>query len=141
MSFESDMRRAVDECDIQRLLSSYNRFHDDRRTRDLVQLFTADARLKVMGKDLVGQDVIAEFFGPPPETPIRASGQHLLSNVLIEVTGDEASAVSDYTFIRRDAAGETNVVLAGRYHDVLARTSAGWRFRVREATALGRTRD
>jgi hypothetical protein len=138
MSLEAEIKRVVDERAIERLLLSYNRCHDDRLTKDLVALFTSDARLKAMGKDIVGQEELAKFFGPQPETPPRATGQHLLSNVLIDVDGDQARAVSDYTFVRRDASGVTSVVLAGRYLDVLVRTSAGWRFKDRQATSLGR---
>jgi hypothetical protein len=132
------MDRMHDEHAIQRLLTQYNRCLDDGRIEALVELFADDGRLKSMGKDAVGRAAIGAFFGLGSPRPAKVSGQHVLSNILIDWDGDEASAVSDFTYIRRSAAGASSIVLAGRYLDRFVRTPAGWRFSLREAVALAR---
>lgn len=127
-----------DEHSILRLLAQYNRHLDDGRIDELVELFAPDARLKSMGKDAVGRAAIADFYGSGSPRAGTVSGQHVLSNILIEWDGDEPRAVSDFTLIRRNAAGVSNVVLAGRYIDRFTRSPAGWRFKFREAVALAR---
>jgi hypothetical protein len=127
-----------DEHSIQRLLTQYNRYLDDGRIDELVDLFAPDGRLKSMGKDLVGRLAIGNFFRPGSASAQMGSGQHVLSNILIEWDHEEPRAVSDFTVIRRNASGVSGIVLAGRYIDSFVHTPAGWRFKFRQAVALKR---
>jgi hypothetical protein len=61
--------------------------------------------------------------------------QHLLSNMVVEIDGDTASASTD--FYNPLVANDQSVIHSyGRYHDRLVRTAAGWRIAHRKTQAL-----
>lgn len=57
--------------------------------------------------------------------------QHVMSNVVVHVDGDAATAQCSFTVFQAGDGFPLQAVLAGRYHDTLARTTAGWEFRDR----------
>lgn len=61
--------------------------------------------------------------------------QHLLSNMVVEISGDTASCMTDFynPIIMKD---QTVLQAHGRYHDTLTRTSAGWRISHRKTQTL-----
>ncbi len=61
--------------------------------------------------------------------------QHLLSNMVVEIDGDEASAMTDFynPLILKD---QSVMHAYARYHDKLVRTEAGWRIRHRWCQAV-----
>jgi hypothetical protein len=62
-----------------------------------------------------------------------ADAIHLFHNVEIDVDGDRATAKSFWTYLRPGENGyPPQVLMSGRYEDVLVRTSAGWRFELRQ---------
>jgi hypothetical protein len=65
--------------------------------------------------------------------PNRAKNYHLLSNFVITVNGDTATAWSRWTFV---VPGEKGAVIsqAGRYDDMLVREDGHWRFKRRTAS-------
>lgn len=69
--------------------------------------------------------------------PLDAS-QHLISNHVVEVDGDEATLASyvQAQHVRVAAPGGPNRIVAGRYDDRLTRTAAGWRIRHRRLTVI-----
>ena len=138
-----DDARMRDEWAISRVLARYCRFLDDQRFDDVVALFAPDGVLDSMGTRAQGQQEIRAFFPPIGSLPAGASGgrpssMHVLSNPVIDVDGDRARAESDWVMIQRDESGTTNIVLAGRYRDELARIDGEWRFSSRTPVALAR---
>jgi hypothetical protein len=69
--------------------------------------------------------------------PIRITGQHLLSNTLIALDGDQATARSEFTLftmVRTEDPGKALLRSGGGwYDDELARTDVGWRITRRTA--------
>ena len=64
---------------------------------------------------------------------------HVLSNMEVELRGDEASAETylTATHVQVDREGASHLmVLGGVYHDELVRSEAGWRIRARELETL-----
>ena len=57
--------------------------------------------------------------------------QHAMSNVVVDVDGDAATAQCSFTVFQAVDGFPLQAVLAGRYHDTMARASAGWEFRDR----------
>jgi hypothetical protein len=64
-----------------------------------------------------------------------AAWQHLLSNMVVEIDGDKATAMTDFynPLIMKDL---TVLPGHGRYHDTLKRTPAGWRISHRKTQPL-----
>lgn len=71
---------------------------------------------------------------PPPPNPNLAafvSMRHVVTNPLIRLDGDRATATSYWTEIGVGRDGKHSVVGGGYYSDVLARVQGAWRFRQR----------
>ena len=123
-----------DEDLIRRALSQYSRCCDDGRFEELADLFTEDARLMVLDQVAEGRDAVRGYLERVQVDGSR--GMHVISNSLIDVDGDVATAATDYLFVRPGGEGLA-IIAAGRYLDELVRDGAGWRFRVRTITMLG----
>jgi hypothetical protein len=65
--------------------------------------------------------------------PNTAKNYHLLTNFVITVTGDTATAWSRWAFVVPGAAGAT-IAQAGRYDDTLVRENGRWRIKRRVAS-------
>jgi len=65
--------------------------------------------------------------------PNTAKNYHLLSNFVITVSGDNATAWSRWAFVVPGAQGAT-IAQAGRYDDTLVRENGRWRFKKRVAS-------
>jgi len=129
-----------DERAVARVLATYTRCLDDGRSQELAELFTEDGVLRAMNQEVSGRSAIEAFIASRMELRAdgRPSSMHVLSNCLIDVDGDEATAESDWVYLRREGEG-VQVALAGRYRDRLARNSQGvWRIVEKEASALSR---
>lgn len=132
-----EVQRLVDERAIERLLVEYCRLVDDGETSRVAELFEADGRLDLMGREAVGRDAIAAVFAAAGSPVDRPSTSHVLSNIVIELDGSSAKATTDLTVVGRSADGTFAVTLAARYHDELRRTDR-WRFLSRRVVVHAR---
>jgi ketosteroid isomerase-like protein len=123
-----------DEDLIRRALGEYSRRCDDGRFEELADLFTEDARLIVLDTVAEGRDAVRRYLETVQADGSR--GLHVTTNALIDVDGDQATAATDYLFVRPAATGMA-IIAAGRYLDELIREGDRWRFRVRTITMLG----
>lgn len=120
---------------IRRTLGEYSRLCDDGRFDEFADLFTADARLLMLGEEIEGNDAIAATMASVQ--PDGARGLHMTANPLVDIDGAEATATTDYLFVRPAVDGLA-VVAAGRYYDRLRRDEDRWRFSERRITLMGR---
>ena len=124
----------TDEQEIRRLLAQYCHHCDDGDFGALLQLFAADAEL-VYGERLCrGRAEVRAFFEDLQGTAVQR-GKHITANAIVDVTGDQASALSDFLFLRF-VAGELTPVFTGRYHDRFAREGDRWCIARREIVQL-----
>jgi uncharacterized protein (TIGR02246 family) len=121
----------MQELEIRRTLATYCQTLDDGRWDEWADLFAEDVTFAVMGQVHRGRDAVRGFIEPMQGPDAR--GRHLLSEPLITVDGDTATATTDYCFVTK----AFTVQSAGRYHDVLVRDGDRWRFKVREIVFLG----
>jgi 3-phenylpropionate/cinnamic acid dioxygenase small subunit len=123
-----------DEEQVRSTLAGYSQYLDDGDFDRWIGLFTEDARLLFAGRTTEGRPSIRRYMEQvqPPE----GRGKHITANILVDVRGDSASALTDYLFVRPTAQGLV-LVATGRYRDELARDGDRWRFRQREITLLG----
>jgi 3-phenylpropionate/cinnamic acid dioxygenase small subunit len=127
------------------------RFNDDKALDRMLTLFAPEAVYRVGGGEHVGHEQIAAFLrsiGFREDQPrwtdddqlmVMPRTTHVMSNPVIEVGGDRASAESDFVVLDRDERGHGRIVLIGRYRDRLRREHEGtWVFTERTGVSLAR---
>jgi 3-phenylpropionate/cinnamic acid dioxygenase small subunit len=121
----------MSEADIRRTLAEYCQLMDDGRWDEWVGVFTDDVVFGVMGQVCRGPEEVRGFVEPNQQEDAR--GRHLLSEPLITVDGDAATATTDYAFVAKNMT----VMSAGRYYDTLRDDGDRWRIAEREIVFLG----
>jgi 3-phenylpropionate/cinnamic acid dioxygenase small subunit len=117
--------------DIRQLLAEYCQLLDDGHFDQWIDLFTTDIEFAVMGQLFSGREATRGFIEPSQQ--VDARGKHMISEPLITVEGDTATATTDYAFVSRALV----VTSCGRYHDNIVRQDDRWRFARREIVFLG----
>jgi uncharacterized protein (TIGR02246 family) len=135
----------ADRLQIEQVWTRYALALDTGDADALGVLFTDDALFDVAGKPFKGREAIKQFARGMRErfkldtrpavdergrrfTPIR----HVLSNLVLDVKGDTATADSYWTELLasgRDASGRgrpPTVLNAGRYHDTFVKQKGRW---------------
>lgn len=127
----TDFSILADHLAIQTAISTYAMGLDERRWELWDDVFTADAVIdfRPMGGELETPAEMSGRLGRPDPSWLFA--QHPVTNVVISLDGDQATAYSDYrveTGRRTGTPGEiARVSGGGTYEDTLLRTGAGWR--------------
>ena len=124
-----ELQRLVDELEIVGVTYRYCAAIDGRNWGDLARCFTPDATAVFGGLPGRSQG-LAEI-----QRTIRNSlerldaSQHLVTNHLIELSGDAATSrcYVHAQHVRRGLEGGENFTLAGTYEDQWQRTAQGWR--------------
>jgi uncharacterized protein (TIGR02246 family) len=129
------LQRLEDREEIQNLLLDYGRHLDSRDFAAYGRLFAKDGEwVGGFGTAAGGPAGIQAFMEKAMGTaPNRANNYHLLSNFVITVTGDTATAWSRWAFVVPGANGAA-IAQAGRYDDLLARENGRWKFKRRTAS-------
>jgi hypothetical protein len=125
------LQEISDRVEIDDTITRYSYGLDQRKWEEWDRAFTPEAVIDFSA------------FGLEPHTPAelreifsagdakRISGQHLLSNRLVFLDGDRASAHAEFSLVtlaRTDTPGTARRVRAGGwYEDDLVRTPSGWR--------------
>ena len=130
------LQRLEDIAEIDRLIVDYARHLDTRDLHAYSRLFCADGEWSgntgyAQGPDAI-QAMLEERLPPNPPAPGPTS-RHVVSNPVIDVDGDSATASVTWALIRRGEHDEPRLALLGHYDDVLAREDGRWRFKSRRA--------
>lgn len=129
------LRALEDREEIRLLLLDYGRHLDNRDLKAYASLFAIDGEWVGGFGTVKGRDAIQAFMEKNMGTgPNRANNYHLLSNFVIEVKGDTATAWSRWAFVVPEPAGGARIAQAGRYDDTLVRENGRWRFKKRVAS-------
>jgi hypothetical protein len=114
---------------IRELLHLYCFCMDEGRFAELGALFAADGEWIAPYRSARGTVAITEWLNHSvPASPRR---MHYVMNSVIAVTGDAATAKSNYLVMVESSTGPVPSV-CGTYVDMLVRGADGWRFRRRE---------
>ena len=133
-SLESQLRRLQDKDEIQQLLLDYGRHLDSRDFGAYAALFAADGEWVGGFGTVKGRPEIKAFMEKSLGTgPNRGGSYHLLSNFVIMVAGDTATAWSRWAFVVPQERGAV-ISQAGRYDDSLVRENGAWKFKRRVAS-------
>ena len=129
------LQRLEDVEEIHRLLLDYGRFLDSRDLAAYSRLFAKDGEWVGGFGSARGPAGIQAFMEKNLGTgPNRGNTYHILSNFVIEVTGDSATAWSRWTFVTPGADGKPVISQSGRYDDTLVREDGRWKFKRRVAS-------
>jgi uncharacterized protein (TIGR02246 family) len=133
-SLSTRLQKFEDKEEIQNLLLDYGRHLDNRDFAAYSHLFAKDGEWVGGFGSVAGPANIQAFMEKNLGTgPNRAKNYHLLSNFVITVNGDTATAWSRWAFV---VPGERGAAIsqAGRYDDMLVREDGRWRFKRRVAS-------
>ena len=116
---------AADRDAIRDLLARYTYSGDRGRVAELAACFAADGVLEFPGNTATGPATIVAALsgGAGTRNPAPTFVRHHITNPLIEVDGDTASARSYFT-VHTDIGPDHS----GTYSDRLVRAADGWRF-------------
>lgn len=129
------VQRNEDVKAIERLLLEYGRTLDARDFAAYSRLFAKDGEwtgaLGTFRGPATIEAEMEKIFARASDIP-RGSNFHVMSNFIIDVHGDRATADSVFVFYTMDGIRPTPAV-AGRYQDILVREEGQWRFLQRVA--------
>lgn len=129
------LQQLEDKQQIAELLLDYGRHLDNRDFAAYGRLFAKDGEwVGGFGTASGGPAGIQAFMEKAMGTgPNTAHNYHLLTNFVITVNGDTATAWSRWSFVVPGSSGAT-IAQAGRYDDTLVRENGHWRFKRRVAS-------
>ena len=129
------LQQLEDKVEIEQLLLDYGRHLDNRDFAGYGRLFAKDGEwVGGFGTASGGPAGIQAFMEKAMGTrPNTARNYHLLTNFVITVNGDTATAWSRWAFVVPGPAGAA-LAQAGRYDDTLVRENGRWRFKRRTAS-------
>jgi ketosteroid isomerase-like protein len=117
---------------IRELMAAYAHALDACRFADVAACFAPDGEWTTDYGAARGPAEIEAFIRGI--VPVKGEGpqrKHYITNIIIKVDGETASAVSDYLIVREAEAGLIPV-MGGTYRDKFIKTPAGWRFSRKE---------
>ena len=117
---------------IRELMAMYAQALDACRFADVAACFAPDGEWTTDYGAARGPAEIEAFIRGI--VPVKGEGpqrKHYITNIIVKVDGDTASAVSDYLIVREAGPGLIPV-MGGTYRDKFVKTPAGWRFSRKE---------
>ena len=114
---------AADRDAVRDLLARYTYNGDRGRVADLASCFSDDGVLEYPGVRAQGPEAIRVALASGTRNPALSFVRHHITNPLIDLVGDEATARS-YFAVHADNGPDHS----GTYDDRLVRTGEGWRF-------------
>lgn len=127
MSTVADEKEAIRE-----VMAEYCYALDACRFTDVAALFAEDGEWTTTYGSARGREAIAALLDSnvpkPGEGPQR---KHYITNIVIRLVGDRATATSDYLVVRESNAGLLPV-MGGRYNDAFVKLDGSWRFARKE---------
>ena len=113
---------------------NYGRFLDAHDFKSYGELFAKDGEWIGGFGSVTGPAAVEAFMVKNIGTPGKPSGTyHLLTNFIIDVHGDTATAWSRWNFVTPGADKKPAIAQGGHYEDTLVRENGHWKFRRREA--------
>src|ERR1700760_2109504 len=120
-----------DKDAIRELLARYCFLLDGYKLGEFAALFTADGEwISRNGTAKGPADIERLLRGMVPEPAPGKRRKHFTTNIIIDLTGDSATVVSNFLVVRDSEAGPV-IAVAGTYEDIVTNTAAGWKFKLR----------
>lgn len=132
-SLAARVQRLEDTEEIRNVLLDYGRFLDARDFAAYSRLFAKDGQWVGGFGSVKGPAAIQAFMEKNIAGPNRGNTYHLLSNFVITVNGDTATAWSRWAFVTPGADSKPAIAQGGHYDDTLTRENGRWKFQRRVA--------
>jgi len=133
-SLAAKVQRLADEEEIRNVLVSYGRTLDAHDFGAYSRLFAKDGEWVGGFGSVKGPAAIEAFMAKNIGSTGKPGGTyHLLTNFLIDVHGDTATAWSRWTFVTPGPDKKPAMAQGGHYEDALIREDGQWKFSRREA--------
>jgi len=130
------LQRIDDQLAIERLLKEYGRTLDHRDFAAYAALFAREGEWKGALGTYHGpaaiQAAMEKIFKDAAADIPKGSNFHVMSNFIIDVQADRATAHSTFIFYKMNK-NVPEAAVAGRYEDTLIRENGAWRFLQRNA--------
>ena len=134
-SLATRVQQIEDREAIQRLLMEYGRSLDNRDFVTYSHLFASNGEWSGSFGSFRGPAAIeaamVKAFANAADIP-KGTNFHMMSNVIIDLQGDKATASSKWIFFKM-AGSKPEGAIAGRYDDELIRENGQWKFLKRVA--------
>jgi hypothetical protein len=128
------LQRVEDVEEIRTVLISYGRTLDAHDFTGYSHLFAKEGEWIGGFGTVKGPAAIEAFMVKNIGSPGKAGGTyHLLTNFMIDVKGDTATAWSRWTFVTPGPDRKPAMAQGGHYEDTLIREDGHWKFKRREA--------
>ena len=131
-ALKAQVRAVSDRLEIQQLIVEYGHLLD---THDLVgysNLFAQDGEwIGGFGRAKGPAAILAmmnKYIGTAPFDPKNVRGMHLLTNIIVHVDGNRATAWSRIIYMVRGKDDRPAPALGGHYDDTLTRENGHWKF-------------
>jgi 3-phenylpropionate/cinnamic acid dioxygenase small subunit len=123
---------SADRLAIEALVTEYAWLLDHRRWDDVAGLCTDDAVLKIRGREIVGQEGLAQWAEYRAQKQSRRT-QHQMTLLRLEPVepGLVRGTAALVLHVAKTGGSGTYVDLVGEYRDEYVHTDGGWRFRRR----------
>ncbi len=133
----TDLRALQDKQEIAELCYRYGLTLDSHDWIGFATLFTSDANAFYLDMPPCRGYQAIEDTCRAALAPMSAT-QHLISNVVVRLDGDQAesSCYLQAQHVKAGTPGDDNFIIAGRYDDRLVRTPDGWRIRERRLALI-----
>jgi uncharacterized protein (TIGR02246 family) len=133
-SLAARVQRIEDVQRIERLLLDYGRHLDARDFKAYSLLFAKDGVWSGGMGTFQGPAAIQAFMEKAIPGPNAVHNYHVLTNFVIDVNGDTATAWSRWQFVAPGPNNTAVVAQSGRYDDTLVREDGQWKFKRRVAS-------
>lgn len=132
---------ALDHIHIRETIAKYGLLYDEGELDAFVQLFTEDAVVDIQPPPgffdvpVRGRDAIERAFRSRyAEVSLQGTRRHVITNTVVDLDGDRASATSMLIAMVARHSGELDLLGSGVYRDVLRRVDGAWLFAERRLT-------
>jgi uncharacterized protein (TIGR02246 family) len=134
----TQLRRLQDVEEIRALVHAYGQHLDAREIRAYAELFAEQGEWRGGLGTACGPDEVEALMNKVIEPqPAGRETHHVITDVVIEVTGDDAATgVMTWMLFGPDDDGLPRVFKFGHYNDVYVRERGQWKFNVRAAQRL-----
>lgn len=131
-SIEARLQILEDKEEIRTLLLDYGRTLDARDLQAYSELFAKDGEWIGGFGSVKGRAALLEFMTKNVGTgPNRGNTYHLLTNFVINVNGNTATASSRWSYVIGNTDKKPVLEHSGRYEDTLVREDGHWKFQKR----------
>jgi hypothetical protein len=131
-ALKARVQETQDRLEIQQLLVEYGHLLDTHDLAGYSNLFAQEGEwIGGFGRAKGPKEILAmmnKYIGTAPFDPRHVQGFHLLTNMVIHLDGDRATAWSRIVYMVRNKDDKPVPAMGGHYDDTLIREHGHWKF-------------